>query len=100
MATVTEGNPVTLDALFGQGSQPSPDAVEFNVEQPDQTVLMFTFGVDANVANPAASRARCPVASFPEMEKTLTGEPAGAYLAAWMESARSGCPLNAARVSR
>lgn len=59
MSTVTEGNPVTLDALFGQEGQPSPDAVVFNVQLPDNVTIPFTFGVDAAVTNPAPNYYEC-----------------------------------------
>jgi hypothetical protein len=59
MSTVTEGNPVTLDALFGQEGEPSPTEVVFQLEQPDSSVVTFTSGVDAAVTNPAADYWEC-----------------------------------------
>lgn len=54
MSTVTQGNPVTLDALFAQAGQPTPDTVVFQVQQPDNSVEDFTSGVDPAITNPAA----------------------------------------------
>jgi len=59
MSTVTEGNPVVLDATFGQEGEPSPSEVVFQLEQPDKTVLTFTSGVDAAVTNPAPDYWEC-----------------------------------------
>lgn len=52
MPTITAGNPVTLDATFGQEGQPSPTGVVFEIEQPDQVVVVFTWNVDAEVTSP------------------------------------------------
>lgn len=59
MSTVTAGNPVTIDALFGHGTPTDPALVVFNVEAPDQSVATYTFGVDANVTNPGVGSYEC-----------------------------------------
>ena len=59
MSTVTQGNPVTLDALFAQAGQPTPDTVVFQVQQPDNSVEDFTSGVDPAITNPAADYWEC-----------------------------------------
>lgn len=61
MATVTEGNPVTLDALFGGNAPANPAYVEFDVELPDETVVTYVFGTDAAVTNPGVGSFECAI---------------------------------------
>lgn len=41
MATVTAGNPVVLDALFGRSGQELPDAVQFRIQFPDGSITVM-----------------------------------------------------------
>lgn len=61
MSTITAGNPAVLDAHFAQGDQTSPDAVTFNVQLPDDTVVSYVFGVDGQVTNPSGDYYECAI---------------------------------------
>lgn len=71
MATVMEGNPVTLDHRFGLGGQPSPDAVTFNVRSPDGTHTAYVFGVDPQVTNPSTDYYECALGVLPEIDEYI-----------------------------
>lgn len=55
-----QGNPITLDATFLEGSTPTdPTNVIFKVREPDGTIVAYTFGVDMNVTNPGVGVYEC-----------------------------------------
>ncbi len=51
------GAEVTLSHTFTDGGSPQdPTGVTFRIERPDNVVVSYTFGVDAEVTNPATGR--------------------------------------------
>ena len=55
-----QGNPITLDATFLEGSTPTdPTNVIFKVREPDGTIVTYTFGVDMNVTQVSTGVYEC-----------------------------------------
>jgi hypothetical protein len=64
MATITQGNPATLDATF---ADPDPSGVVFSLQMPDASVVTFTFGEDPEVTNPSPGYYECAIGIPPQV---------------------------------
>lgn len=69
MATITAGNPYTIDAQFGLAGQDSPDAVVFRLAAPDGEIVEFVWNVDPQVTNPAPDYFECALGVLHEVQQ-------------------------------